>query len=100
MDFNSINTVNDLIQLNESEVSEEDRVLFHVNNVTRDNPSIGIGVVKQLLECLENLHLNQALKYENSDEIDEVRCATDWYYDLASIRGAIRMLNGVDLSME
>lgn len=90
MKFDEINSVQDLVNKNESTDLKSDIL----ETVYREDPSLGMEIVKDIVDSLANFHVDAVADYREKGMANE--CAV-WAHDLALLKTVSQLLDEVQV---
>ena len=90
MKFDEINSVQDLVNKNESTDLKTDIL----KTVYREDPSLGMEIAKDIIESLANFHVDAVADYREKGMASE---SAIWAHDLALLKTASQLLDEVQV---
>lgn len=91
-DFSNVNTVQDLINLNQETQEQETDQLF--DEVLDKGPAYGIEMAVKILSALHDFHVRGTQTYIEDDKAD---FAAQWGHDVARLEIAIDAIRDIQL---
>lgn len=94
MEFNEINTVNDLMKMNEEHNVRDTKVESLLNPIYQEHPSIGLESAIHILTSLLCFHEDEVQRHIANNEAEK---AATWQNDTNNLYQAITVLRDIQL---